>query len=79
MTGISKPVIYIDPKEEIRIVCRILYYRPQGYYRTAEKLRNACKKAGNNFSLADVREWLDKQALHQIHKAPPEIYSLCEF
>ena len=50
----DQPEIYIDPKEEIRIVCRIFCYRLQGYYRTAEKLRDACRKAGNNFSLADV-------------------------
>jgi hypothetical protein len=72
MSGISKPLIYIDPKEEIRIVCRILYYRPQGYYRTVEKLRDACRKTGNNFSLVDIKNWLYKQALHQIHMPRPK-------
>ena len=69
MTGYLS-IISIDPtiarKLDIAIELRKLYYRPQGYYRTAEKLRDACKKTGNNFSLADVREWLNKQALHQI-------------
>ena len=56
-----------------------MYYRPQGYYRTAEKLRDACKKTGNNFSLADVREWLNKQALHQIHKPRPKFIQYASF
>ena len=75
----SQPLIYIDPKEEIRIVCRILYYRPQGYYRTAEKLRDACQKAGHDFAIADIRNWLDKQSLHQIHKPRPKFIPCASF
>jgi hypothetical protein len=82
MTGYL-PIISINPKIahklDIAIELRKLYYRPQGYYRTAEKLRDACKKAGNNFSLADVREWLDNQALHQIHKPRPKFIQYASF
>jgi len=77
------PIISIDPKIarrlDIAIELRKLYYRPQGYYRTSEKLHAACKKAGNNFSLADVREWLNKQALHQIHKPRPKFIQYASF
>ena len=75
----SQPLVYIDPKEEIRIVCRILYYRPQGYYRTAEKLRDACQKAGHDFAIADIRNWLDKQSLYQIHKPRPKFIQYASF
>src|SRR6185312_16268553 len=77
------PIISINPKIahklDIAIELRKLYYRPQGYYRTTEKLRDACKKAGNNFSLVDVRGWLDKQALHQIHKPRPKFIPCASF
>ena len=69
----------IARKLDIAIELRKLYYRPQGYYRTAEKLRDACKKAGNHFSLVDVRGWLDKQALHQIHKPRPKFIQYASF
>ena len=50
MTGNSKPVIYINPKEEIRIDSPLW---ASSHYRIAEKSRDTCKKAENNSSLAD--------------------------
>jgi hypothetical protein len=47
-----------------------LYYQSEGYYQTAEKMRDACKKIGYKFTLAD---WLNKQAIYQIYKPPPKI------
>src|SRR4051812_5947112 len=49
-----------------------LYYRPKGHCRTAEEMQEVCKKAGYEFTLAEVEDWLNKQALHQIYKPPPE-------
>jgi hypothetical protein len=50
-----------------------LYYQPEGYYQTAEKMRDACKKIGYKFTLAEVEDWLNKQAIYQIYKPPPKI------
>ena len=52
-----------------------LYYQSEGYYQTAEKMRDACKKIGYKFTLAEVEDWLNKQAIYQIYKPPPEDYS----
>lgn len=67
----SQAQIVIDPKEELRIVLRILYYRPQGYYKTPKKLNKACKESGFNFFYIDICEWLYKQALYQIYLPRP--------
>ena len=71
----EKPIIYIDPQRvrdlDKEITLQKIYYRPEGYYRTAEKMRDACRRAGHNFSLAEIRNWLNKQAVFQIHKPPP--------
>ncbi len=45
-----------------------IYYRPEGYYQTAEKMLDACKKAGYKFTLSMIKKWLNRQALYQIHK-----------
>ena len=50
-----------------------LYYQPEGYYQTAEKMRDACKKIGYKFTLAEVEDWLNKQAIYQMYKPPPKI------
>jgi hypothetical protein len=42
-------VIYIDPQKardlDRDLTLQKLYYRPKGYYQTAEKMQTACKKA----------------------------------
>ena len=68
----NSPQIVIDPKEELRIVLKIFYYRPQGYYRTPDKLLDAVKEEGYNFDISDVREWLNKQVLHIIYSPRPK-------
>ncbi|RGB39465.1 hypothetical protein C1646_754412 [Rhizophagus diaphanus] len=56
-----------------------LYYQPEGiplgpgYYQTAEKMRDACKKIGYKFTLAEVKDWINKQAIYQIYKPPLKI------
>jgi hypothetical protein len=58
-----------------------LYYQPEGvpkgpgYYQTAEKMRDACKKIRYKFTLAEIEDWLNKQAIYQIHKPPLEVCS----
>ncbi|CAG8795715.1 12572_t:CDS:1, partial [Cetraspora pellucida] len=71
----EKLVIYIDPQRvhdlDKEITLQKIYYRPEDYYQTAEKMRDVCKRAGHNFSLAEICNWLNKQAVFQIHKPPP--------
>jgi hypothetical protein len=79
----ERPVIYIDPQKardlDRDLTLQKLYYRPEGYYRTAEKMQTACKKAGYRFTLAVIKNWLNKQALHQIHKRRPEFIPQASF
>ena len=67
------PIIQIDPGEarnlDIAIDLQKIYYQPVGYQRTAKKLFEASKKAGYDFTLDEVSDWLERQALHQIGRA----------
>jgi hypothetical protein len=60
----GEPVIYIDPQKsrdlDQDLTLQELYYRPEGYYQTAEKMQTACKKAGYEFTLAVIKKWLNK-------------------
>src|SRR3954468_5086377 len=77
------PIITID-SGEARIVevasslCKI-YYQPSGYQRTTKKLHEASKKVGYDFSLDEVRDWLERQAVHQIHKPRPKFIQYASF
>jgi hypothetical protein len=68
----SEPVIYIDSQSVRELDCEIalqkLYYHPEGYYRTIEKIQNASCIAGYNFSLTDIKNWLNKQITFLVHK-----------
>ena len=79
----GEPVIYINPQKahdlDRHLALQKLYYRPEGYYQTAEKMQTACKRAGYGFTLAVIKKWLNKQALHQIHKSQPKMYSTSIF
>ena len=59
----GEPVIYIDPQRardlDRDLTLQELYYRPEGYYRTAEKMQTACKRAGYGFTLAVIKNWLN--------------------
>ena len=56
-----------------------LYYRPEGYYRTTEKMQTACKRARYGFTLTVIKNWLNKQALYQIHKPRPKYIPQASF
>nr|CAG8443970.1 6564_t:CDS:2 [Entrophospora candida] len=58
--------IVIDPNG---MILRMLYYKPQAYYKTLEKVANACRESVFNFQYTDICEWLSNQALYQIY--PP--------
>ena len=75
----DQPVIYIDPQRardlDREIILQKLYYCPEGYYQNAERLRDACRKAGYNFPLAIIKKWLEPQKMHQIYRPSP-LYQL---
>ena len=69
------PIIQIDSSEarklDVSIDLQKIYYQPLGYQRTAKKLFEMSKKAGYNFTLNEVRDWLERQILHLVHKVRP--------
>ncbi|CAJ0644817.1 5253_t:CDS:1 [Entrophospora sp. SA101] len=77
------PVIFIDTKKvrelDIGIALRKLYYQASGYQRTAQNLFKASLKAGYDFTLSEIKEWLEKQALYQIHKPRPKYIPCASF
>src|SRR5688572_4942086 len=78
-----EPTIEIDTLEaktiEREMILQKLYYRPDGYYRTVEKLRDACCKAGHDFLFSDIKQWLNKQAINQVHMPPPRFVPRASF
>jgi hypothetical protein len=42
-------------------------------------MQTACKKAGYRFTLAVIKNWLNKQALYQIHKRRPKFIQYASF
>ena len=65
------PLVQIDSNEarnlDISIALQKIYYQPSGYQRIAKKLHKSSLDSGYDFSLDEVRDWLEKQAVHQIH------------
>src|SRR5436305_8560403 len=73
------PIIRIDSSEvqklDMDIALQKIYYQPAGYHRTAKKLYEASsfsQKTGYDFTFDEVRDWLERQAVHQIHKPRPK-------
>src|SRR2546430_2636230 len=77
------PIIRIDSSEaqklDMAIALQKIYYQPAGYYRTAKKLYEASQKTGYDFTLDEVRDWLERQAVHQIHKPRPRYIPRASF
>jgi len=69
------PFISIDSEKsrklDIGIALQKLYYKPDGYYRTVNKLHEAAENVGYDFTLDEVCMWLEKKAVHQIHMPLP--------
>src|ERR1044072_9823027 len=67
----SQPQIIIDPNEELRIVCRLLYYNIPGFYPNAKELQKKCQDEGfRSFQLRDIAKWLGYQYSYQIYRHP---------
>ncbi|GBC23337.2 hypothetical protein RIR_jg19979.t1 [Rhizophagus irregularis DAOM 181602=DAOM 197198] len=79
----GEPVIYIDFQKvqdlDRDLAFQKLYYKLEEYYQTAEKMQTACKRARYVFTLAIIKNWLNKQALYQIHKPRPKYISQVSF
>jgi hypothetical protein len=77
------PIIQIDSGEarklDISITLQKIYYQPSGYQRTAKKLYEVSQKAEYDFSLDEVRDWLERQAVYQIHKPRPKFIQYASF
>src|SRR5579885_2755366 len=77
------PIIPIDSGEarnlDISIALKKIYYQPIGYHRKAKKLFEASIKAEYDFSLDEVNDWLERQAVHQIHKPRPRYIPCASF
>ena len=61
------------------IALQKIYYQPAGYHRTAKKLYEASQKTGYDFTLDEVRDWLERQAVYQIHKPRPRYIPRASF
>ena len=77
------PIIQIDSSKtrnlDISIDLQKIYYQPSGYHRTAKKLYEDSLKAGFDFTLNEVCDWLKRQAVHQIHMPCPRYISRASF
>ena len=77
------PIIPIDSGEarnvNVSSALRKIYYQPIGYQRNTKKLHEASQKAGYDFSLYEVRDWLERQAVHQIHMPHPRFIPSASF
>ena len=80
---LSIPIINIDSgdsrKLDISIALYKIYYQSNGYQRAVKKLYDASLKAEYDFSIDEVSNWLEKQALYQIHKPCPRFISRASF
>src|SRR3954471_9505437 len=66
----SQPQIVIDPNEELRIVCRLLFYNIPGFHPNAKKLHKVCQEEGYSFRLQDITKWVKHQYSYQIYRQP---------
>ena len=67
----SQPQIIIDPNEELRIVCRLLYYNIPGFCPNTKELQKKCQDKGfRSFQLRDIAKWLEYQYSYQIYRHP---------
>ena len=70
------PSIFIDPIRnkliELSFTLRRIYYQTKGYHQSAERLLSDAQKEEYDFSLPDVKNWLHRQAIWQIHSPSPK-------
>src|SRR5437763_17178588 len=77
------PIIRIDSskaqKLDMAIALQKIHYQPAGNHRIAKKLYEASQKTGYDFTRDEVRDWLERQAVHQIHKPRPRYIPQASF
>src|SRR6185437_6613710 len=77
------PIIQIDSGEarnlDVSIDLQKIYYQPSGYQRTVKKLYEASKNAGHDFTQNEVKDWLERQAVYQIHMSRPRFIQHASF
>jgi len=77
------PIIQIDSGEarnlDVSIDLQKIYYQPSGYQRTVKKLYEASKNAGHDFTQNEVKDWLERQAVYQIHMPRPRFIQHASF
>ena len=66
----SQPQIVINPDEELRIVCRLLFYNIPGFHPNAKKLHKVCQEEGYSFRLQNIAKWVKHQYSYQIYQQP---------
>ena len=71
-TGIAR-------KHDISIALQKLYYQPRGYHNTIKHLYKTAQNAGYDFSLEEVQDWLEKQAIYQIYRPRPKYIPQASF
>ena len=79
----SIPIIQIDSGEtrnlDVSIDLQKIYYQLSGYQRTVKKLFEASRNAEHNFTLDEMKDWLERQAVHQIHMHRPKFIQHASF
>ena len=77
------PSVLVDSNKarelDISIALVKIYYQPTGYHRTIKHLYKATQDARYDFSFKEVQNWLEKQAIHQIHKPRPRYIPQASF
>ncbi|CAJ0746394.1 8993_t:CDS:2 [Entrophospora sp. SA101] len=68
----NKPIIRVDPDEELDLVCRLLYYQTTGYHSNSRLLYRDLKTEGYRFPFKKVRDWLMNQNEWQKHAPSPK-------
>ncbi|EXX60433.1 hypothetical protein RirG_179960 [Rhizophagus irregularis DAOM 197198w] len=61
------------------IALQKIYYQPIGYQRKAKKLFEVSLKDGYDFTLDEVKDWLERQAVYQIYKPRPKYIPQASF
>ena len=65
------PSIFIDPIRnkliELNFALQKIYYQTKGYHQSAERLLSDAQKEVYDFSLPDVKNWLHRHTIWQIH------------
>ena len=65
--------------QERDTILREIYYAPSGYYQSAQKFHEAVKKQGYDYDITDVRDFLHRQAVWQIHAPRPKYIPYSSF